>query len=266
MWDLFLDSFKKKLDIDDIETISLIEANSFNSELVSITIPNEEARQLLKTKYRKEFKETIENIVIFYEHHKKTILWIVSGLVVLLVLFFMYKNNKQTKMAESKEMYNLAVILYGNGNLIQAREAFQSIVNKYWGTPFANRSVFMLANISYKEGNLDDALDKFQSFVNRGYDELFTPSAYQGMGQCYEQRGDLPKAIDNYEMAADKFKDDYARAECLFTLARLYLSRQETDKAKVVLEEILDISEDGEILDKAKKKLKLVQVQKEFNE
>jgi len=62
VWDLFLDSFKKKLDIDDIETISLIEANSFNSELVSITIPNEEARQLLKTKYRKEFKETIEQI------------------------------------------------------------------------------------------------------------------------------------------------------------------------------------------------------------
>jgi chromosomal replication initiator protein len=62
VWDLFLDSFKKKLDIDDIETMSLIEANSFNSELVSITIPNEEARQLLKTKYRKEFKETIEQI------------------------------------------------------------------------------------------------------------------------------------------------------------------------------------------------------------
>jgi chromosomal replication initiator protein len=62
VWDLFLDSFKKKLDIDDIETMSLIEANSFNSELVSITIPNEEVRQLLKTKYRKEFKETIEQI------------------------------------------------------------------------------------------------------------------------------------------------------------------------------------------------------------
>ncbi|OSS42355.1 Chromosomal replication initiator protein DnaA [Desulfurella amilsii] len=62
MWDLFLDSFKKKLDIDDIETISLVEANSFNSELISLTIPNEEARQLLKTKYRKEFKETIEQI------------------------------------------------------------------------------------------------------------------------------------------------------------------------------------------------------------
>lgn len=62
MWDLFLETFKKKIEIDDIETISLIEANSFNSELVSLIIPNEEARQLLKTKYRKEFKETIEQL------------------------------------------------------------------------------------------------------------------------------------------------------------------------------------------------------------
>lgn len=62
MWDIFLDSFKKKLDIEDIETISLIEANSFNSELISLIIPNEEARHLLKMKYRKEFKETIEQL------------------------------------------------------------------------------------------------------------------------------------------------------------------------------------------------------------
>ncbi len=62
VWDLFLESFKKKLDIDDIETISLIESNSFNSELISLTIPSEEARQLLKSKYRKEFKETIEQL------------------------------------------------------------------------------------------------------------------------------------------------------------------------------------------------------------
>jgi TolA-binding protein len=223
-------------------------------------------------KYRKkdlkhdEFKETIENIVIFYEHHKKTVLWIISGLVALFIFFFVYKNNRQTKMAESKEMYNMGVILYENGNFNQARDRFQAVVDKYWATPFVNRSTFMLANISYKEGNLDDAMGKFQSFIDRGYDELFTPSAYQGLGQCYEQRGNLPKAIDNYMIAADKFKDNFARAECLLNLSRLYLGQQEIDKAESVLEEIFNISEDVEILEKAEKKLKLVQVQKEFNE
>ena len=213
-----------------------------------------------------EFKETVEDIIIFYEHHKKTVLWAAAGFVILLIIFFAYRNNKQTKTAKSKEMYNMGVILYNSGNFNQAKMRFQAVVNEYWGTTFVNRSTFMLANISYKEGNLDDALDKFQDVVNGSYDELFTPSAHQGIGQCYEQRGDLPKAIDNYKVAADKFKDSFAKAECLLVLSRLYLAQQKTDEAEAVLEEILDISEDAEILEKAEKKLKLVQVQKEFNE
>jgi len=213
-----------------------------------------------------EFKETIENLVIFYEHHKNRVLWIIGGFVVALIIFFVYKNNKQAKMTESKEIYNMGVILYENGNFIQARERFQLIVDKYWGTPFVNLSTFMLANISYKEGDLDDALEKFQSFIDRGYDELFTPSSYQGIGQCYEQRGNLPKAIENYEKAAEKFKDNFCRAECLFSLARLYLSQQKMDEAENILEEILNISKDVEILEKAEEKLKLIRVQKELNE
>ncbi len=213
-----------------------------------------------------EFKETIENIIIFYEHHKKRVLWIVSGLIILLVIFFTYRNNQQTKMVNSKKMYNLAVILYGNGDLNQARVRFQEIVDKYWGTIFANRSKFMLANISYKEGNLDDALNKFESFISGKYDELFTPSAYEGIGQCYEQRGDLLRATENYEIAADKFKDTFSKAECLLALARLYLSQQRTVEAEAVLEKILDISEDPEIIEKAKEKLRLVRVQRELNE
>lgn len=213
-----------------------------------------------------EFKETIENIIIFYEHHKKTVLWLVTGFIILLIILFVYRNNQQTKMAKSKEMYNMGVILYNNGNLNQARARFKTVVDKYWGTPFVDRSTFMLANISYKEGNLDDALEKFESFVSRDYDELFTPSAYQGIGQCYEQRGVLEKAIENYEKAADKFKDAFAKSECLLNLARLYLSLQRTGQAEAALNEIFDISEDAEILEKAGKRLKLVQVQKELNE
>jgi TolA-binding protein len=213
-----------------------------------------------------EFKETVENIIIFYEHHKKAVLWLATGVTVLLIIFFTYRNNQQTKMANSKEMYNMGVILYNNGNLNQARTRFQTVVDKYWGTPFASRSTFMLANISYKEGNLDDALNKFQSFINGDYDELFTPSAYQGIGQCYEQKGDMEKAIENYETAAEKFKDTFAKADCLLNLARLYLSQQKTNEAEAVLEEVLNVSEDAGVLEKAEKKLRLVQVQKELNE
>ena len=213
-----------------------------------------------------EFKETIENIIIFYEHHKKTVLFIAAGVIMLLVIFFTYRNNQQTKMVNSKKMYNMAVILYGNGDLDQASMRFEEVVDKYWGTIFSRRSTFMLANISYKRGNLDDALSKFESFVSGKYDELFTPSAYQGIGQCYEQRGNLGKAVDNYKLAADKFKDTFSKAECLLALSRLYIGQQKMAEAEAALLEILNISEDPEIIGKAKKKLSLIQIQRELDE
>ncbi len=213
-----------------------------------------------------EFKETIENVIIFYEHHKKTVLWATTGVMVLLILFFVYRNNKITKFKKSKEVYNIGVILYSNADFDQAREKFETVTDNYWGTIFANRSTFMLANMSYKEGNVDDALEKFQAFINEKYDEFFTPSAYQGIGQCYEQKGDLQGAIENYKIATDKFKDNVGKSDCLLSLARLYLALQKMDEAEDVLEEILDISEDTEILKAASKKLKLIQAQRELNE
>lgn len=213
-----------------------------------------------------EFKETIENIIIFYEHHKKTVIGIAIGVLALLILFFTYKNNKITRFEKSKELYNIGVILYDNGNFEQAQEKFKMVTDNYWGTIFANRSTYMLANISYKQGNLNEALEKFQTFVSGKYDEFFTPSAYEGIGQCYEQKGDLEKAIENYEIAVSKFGDNIGKANCLMNLARLYLNMRKIDKAEKILLEILDISEDFELRREAEKKLKLIQVQEEFNE
>jgi tetratricopeptide (TPR) repeat protein len=213
-----------------------------------------------------EFKETIENIIIFYEHHKKTVIWGAIGILALFILFFTYRNNKITKFEKSKDIYNIGVILYNNGNFAQAREKFQLVVDDYWGTIFANRSTYMLADLSYKEGKIDDALLKFQAFVNEKYDEFFTPSAYEGIGQCYEQEGNFEKAIENYEIAVSKYKDNIGKAYCLMSLARLYLNMQRIDEAKKTLLEILGISEDIELRGEAERKLKLIQVQEEINE
>jgi len=213
-----------------------------------------------------EFKETVENIVVFYEHHKKTVLWVVGGVAVLMILFFTYKNNKQTKMVKSKEIYNIGVMLYNNGNFNQAREKFDTVVDNYLGTVFSARSTFMLANINYKEGNLEEALNKFQAFVNGKYDELFTPSAYQGIGQCYEQMGDIEGAIENYKIAVGKFRNNSLKSECMISLARLYSATQRMDEAENIYKDILEISEDPFMIEKAEKKLKSIQVQRELNE
>jgi TolA-binding protein len=213
-----------------------------------------------------EFKETIENIIIFYEHHRNTVLWALGGIAVILVLFLTYRNNKRTKESKSKEIYNIGVMLYNNGNFDQATEKFSTVVDNYLGTVFSNRSTFMLANINYKNGNMEEALRQFQAFVNGKDDELFTPSAYQGIGQCYEQMGDMEGAIGNYKIAVGKFKSNSLKSECMMSLARLYSATQRLQEAKDVYKDILEISKDPLINREAERKLKLIQVQIELNE
>jgi TolA-binding protein len=213
-----------------------------------------------------EFQETIENIIIFYEHHRKTVLWIVGGIAVLLLLFVTYRNNKLVKTTKSKEIYNVGVMLYNSGDFNRAREQFNTIIDNYLGTVFSDRSTFMLAAISYKEGNLEDAINKFQAFINGKYDELFTPSAYQGIGQCYEQKRDIEGAIENYEIAREKFKSNALKSECMISLGRLYFAQLKMDKAEEIYKEIKAISEDPFLIEEAEKKLKSIQVQKEINE
>jgi TolA-binding protein len=213
-----------------------------------------------------EFKETIENIIIFYEHHRNTVLWVLGGVAVLLILFFTYKNNKEIKEAKSKEIYNIGVMLYNNGNFDQAMQKFNTVVDNYLGTVFSDRATFMLANISYKKGNLEEALGKFQAFVNGKNDELFTPSAYQGIGQCYEQMGDIEGAIENYQIAVERFQNNSLKSECMMSLARLYLTTQKLDEAENVYKDILKISKEPSVIEEAEKKLKLIQVQLKLNE
>ena len=213
-----------------------------------------------------EFKETIENIIIYYEHHKKAVLWIVGGIAILLILLFTYSNNKKVRLVKAREVYNIGVIFYNNGNLPQAKEKFLTVTSNYSGTVFSDRATFMMANISYKEGNIEDAMNKFQTFTNVKYDEVFTPGAYQGIGQCHAQMGDLQKAIENYSIAVEKFKNGSSKSECMIALARLYFITRRFDQAEEIYKNVIEISGDPYIVEDAEKKLKSIQVLRELDE
>ncbi|MEO0293768.1 MAG: tetratricopeptide repeat protein [candidate division WOR-3 bacterium] len=215
---------------------------------------------------RDEFKEAIQELIIFYKHHRKVFIGIIIGIVATLILSFSYRKFKISRFERSKEQYNIAVALFDNGRFEEAKSRFKLLTEEYWGTIFANRAVFMLACISYKEGNLDEAISKFQDFLKTKYDELFTPNAYEGLAQCYEQKGDFQKAIENYKIALDKFKNNLGKAECMISLARIYLAEQKIEEAKKMLKEVIETSENYEIIREAERKLKLIQVQEELNE
>ncbi|MCK4225855.1 tetratricopeptide repeat protein [candidate division WOR-3 bacterium] len=215
---------------------------------------------------RDEFKETIENTIIFYEHHKKIIAIAAVGIIVIAISLIAYRNHARATNKRARSEYNIGVVVYNSGQIEQAEQQFEMIRNEFWGTTFAHRATFMLANIYYKKGQLDKAIENFEEFSNGKYDKLFTPSSYQGIAQCYEQKGNIVKALEYYEKALLEFKANTFKTDCLMQMGRIYLSMNRLDAAKDVYEEILNLTDNPTIRYKAERKLKTIEAIKEISE
>lgn len=214
---------------------------------------------------RDEFKETIENVIIFYEHHKNLIIWGIIGIAVIAISFYLFINNvKKTRIAARNE-YNIAMAVYNSGQISQAEQQFEMIKSEFWGTEFAHRSTFILANIYYKTGQIEKALDNFEQFIRGDYDDLFTPSAYQGIAQCYEQKGNIIEALKNYKDAYNKFKSDPFKIDCLMQMGRIYLTLNRIDEALAAYKEVLDLTDNPTLRFEAERKIKTIEALKEIS-
>ncbi len=214
---------------------------------------------------RDEFKETIQNLIIFYEHHKQPAIWIIMGILIVIIVTFSFRNHARTKFKQARKEYNIGVVVYNSGDFDQAQQQFEMVKNNFWGTSFAHRSTFMLANIYYNKGQIDKALQNFQDFVEGDYDELFTPGAYEGIAKCYEQKGDLTQSLEYYQKALDKFKYNTFKTDCLMHMGRIYLGMQWIDKAENIYKEALNLTNNSTIRKQVERKLKTIEALKEIS-
>jgi tetratricopeptide (TPR) repeat protein len=214
---------------------------------------------------RDEFKETIENVIIFYEHHKKFIIWGIIGVVVIAVSLYSFLNSAKKTRIVARNEYNIGMAIYNSGQINQAEQQFEMIKREFWGTEFAHRSTFLLANIYYKTGQIDKALDNFEQFIRGEYDNLFTPSAYQGIAQCYEQKGNIIEALKYYKDAYDKFKSTPFKIDCLMQMGRIYLTLNRIDEALNTYKEVLELTDNPTLRFKAERKIKTIEALKEIS-
>lgn len=215
---------------------------------------------------RDEFKETIENLIIYYGHHKKLLIWSVVGIVLISVLLFSFRNYVRNTREQARNQYNMAVVIYNNGQLEQALQQFEVIKREFLGTNSAHRATFMLADIYFKNNLIDKALGNFEQFVNGKYDELFTPSAYQGIAQCYEQKGNIIKALNYYEKAMNEFKSNTFKIDCLMQIGRIYFTMNRLNDAKNAYKEVTNLTDNPTIRYRAERKLKSIEAIKELSE
>lgn len=151
--------------------------------------------------------DSLTKVERFVEDNKKTVLYVVAVIVLLICGFFAYKKlylEKQQNKALSEmwaaeaqfraDSFNIA--LYGNDNVT----GFEDIINEYGRTKAGNTCKYYAGVCALRLGKYEEAVDYLESFSTD--DPILEPLSIGLLADAYSELGEYGKAVKKYEKAA----------------------------------------------------------------
>ena len=175
----------------------------------------------------------------WFEANKKQTIWGATGLaaVGLVVSFFLY-HQKQTEIAASEALSNLAAPqLMGSGRGDSA-ETYLKVVATYPKSRAAGRALLLAAGKLFEEGKYAEAHTQFERFTREYADSSFRGQALLGMAACLDAQGKSNEAATAYKNLIDRYPTDPVLPQARFALARLYAAQNKPELARNLLEEV----------------------------
>jgi len=195
---------------------------------------------------KKALKE--DKLVTFYfnaqtwiDENSKSLFIGFAAIVIILAAGLLYNNSK--KKAESYASVELAkaVSAFQENDYQNAIPLLNNLVENYGNTRSGKLGTFYLANSFFNNGDYVNALKNFKKFSSsfKG-DNLVQSSAMAGIAACHEQQGDYINAAKQYEKTAEKFTNTFMAPVYYVKAARCYNLAQNSEKAKILLEKIIE--------------------------
>lgn len=180
----------------------------------------------------------------FWSKYSKTILYISSGIVLILGGWLGYnqfilepkqkKANDAISRAQAyfaKDSLNLA--LNGDGS----SAGFLKIIKNYSGTDAANLAHYYAGAIYLRQEKFADAIKHLEEFSTKA--TQIQSTAWRMLGDAYMSTGKKDKGASYYLKAANlNDKDEYISSENLYLAAMAYLSDAKNKEAIDVLKSI----------------------------
>lgn len=217
---------------------------------------------------RDQFVESVLKSYNFLKTHSKIIIIAAAGVVVLVAGISIYWQEQQKTRAEASLAFAQAIEKYQeaedswldlekvetSGEQFQAGgEAFQTIFQKYSGTPFADKARYNYARTLYYQGDYERAIDQFKSVKesHQSDNQILVLYAQKAIGNCYEQQGQYEKAIEAYENLPDVPVSvrEHVLVDSQLSQARCYEKLGRLDDAVAIYKDVIDLFREN--LDKA---------------
>ena len=148
--------------------------------------------------------ESIEKARVFIKENGNRI---VTGIVIVVLLFVgfqIFTYVKSTSEAKAQDSFGRAMILYSDGEMDKAVEAFNLVLENHGNSSHAAYSAFMIGHIFLLQENYDNAINYFEKALsNKKNIGFIRGQSLESLATCYEVKGDLNTALEYFERAME---------------------------------------------------------------
>lgn len=171
-------------------------------------------------------------------NNKKKITNILTGLLVVLALFFFMKKQVwEPAEIESKNLMWEAQYAFEKDSFQLAQSLFEEITEDFGSTEAGNGALLYKGISEMKLGKFEEAIESLKSFNAEGN---IVPGISKGLlGDCYSELGEWEEAVDYYKKAGKIAKSEITSPYYLKKAAILLEQNNNFEEAHEIYEEIL---------------------------
>ncbi len=186
------------------------------------------------------------------EEHARTILYGILGILVVFLLASFYSQSKKKAQEEASVLLSEAQVALGQGDENAAIAKLNDLSDRYEGTPSAGYATFLLGKLYWQKNDTLKAKTYFKRYIDDYADDTFlTQAALAGYADCLILEKNYPEAARYYERAA-KVNPEFPEAPVyLYSAAMAYRDAGALDKARKMLDRILEKYPDSPYREKA---------------
>lgn len=156
-------------------------------------------------------------------------IWIVSGLVLLLVLYFGYTTyrNRQERLGHEKYFSSLEIT-----DPDQKLKKLEEMIKDFPRTKAAHSAWVTIGHLYYQKKDFPRAVYYYQLALNNGkFPMTFKTLILGNLAYAYEQKGDLQQAAKTLSEIAQG-QGNFLKEDSLLNLARVYQKMGKKTEAK----------------------------------
>lgn len=181
---------------------------------------------------------TTEKKNSFFQDNLKSVIFIGSAFVILIILYVGYQKLYLAPRAgeAADEMYQaeqFALIdslqkkaIEGDGAFL----GFQQIADEFSNTPSANIANAYLGGLYLRQQNFQEAINYLKKYTETG-SEILDPLVIGLIGDAYSESHDYKNAADYYKKASEKSQNSYTTPLFLKKLGLVYEQLEENKLA-----------------------------------